>query len=109
MTQALRPFNISTGDLNRRFYDVWKAGVFRGYGERSLRYDKPQDCRFSDGRLVSRLMGAEQVLWFNGDESSRKLHVFARMDGVNSARVEEAIRVRMGELTDTRRETYEAL
>jgi len=97
---------ISNDELNDRLYREWREGVFRGYLDRSLGPGKPQDCRLSDGRLITRLMGAEQVLWFNGDEDQRRLHVFVRTEGDALDRINEAVGTRISELTQKREGVY---
>jgi hypothetical protein len=107
--------NTSNAILNQRLYDEWREGVFRGYQDRSLGPGKPNDCRqLSDGKLVSKLLGSEQVLWFNGNdgddenENPRRFNVFVRIKGDDAvSRVKLAIDTRISELTEKRAGFYE--
>jgi len=107
MVQSREELKISNGVLNQHLYGAWREGVFKGYGAKSLGYNKPHDCRFSEGKLIGKLMDAEQALWFNGGGSDRRLHVFADIGGEDAvAEVKAALEQRFDELTPKRKSVY---
>jgi len=83
-------------------YDAWMSGVFEGF-QGSMGFKKPYDCRIlSGGKLLTRMIGAEQVLWFNG-EAERTLNVFTKINDEDAAdRIKEAIDARIKELAPKR-------
>ena len=101
--------DLSNEGLTSEMYEAWRFGVFRGFTDRALGHGKANDCCLVEGRLVSKLAGVEQLLWFNGEGETR-FNVFTNLpDSVMHNHINDSVSIRNAELTPKRRKIYEEI
>lgn len=97
--------------LNNRLYDAWMRGIFKNMSKNALGPKRQYDCRrVEGGEVLTKINGAEQVLWFDGTDRMRDFNVFTNVDPRDAAeRVKAATEERIEELTEKQRGEYEEI